>query len=68
MEMAVNNAQCKGRVEICQAASQEKGWPPAWRSRLMSHSAHRREVGGRSAQRAELSFQLQLLSYIPNGG
>ena len=47
MEMAASNAQCKGRVEICQVASQEQGWPPAGRSCPMSPSVDRRkEVSG----------------------
>ena len=68
MEVAVNNARCKGRVEICHAASQEQGRPPAGCSRPMSPSADRgEEVGGLSTLRAELNFQPQLLPYIPDG-
>ena len=64
VEIAANNGRCKGRAEICQAASQEQG-----HSRPMSPSADRgEEVGGQSVPKTELPFQPQLLPYIHNGG
>ena len=63
MEIAVNNAGCKGKAEICQAPSQEQERPPAGRSHPMSPSTDRgEEVGFLSVLRAELKFQPQLLS------
>ena len=67
--MAASNAQCKGRAEICQEASQEQGQLPAGRFHPLSLSVGKgEEVGGQSTPVDEVTFQPQLLPYIPNGG